>query len=180
MPGSRARSVASSRSNSSIWCADRLAHHRRPGRALAGDEREVGALRVHVLDQHRRSERSMMSVERRARCGVRRAASRAATRTTRRPGPGRARRWSRSAGRTRSARCRPPWPPAAATARRGCCSSESSSAASRIARRVRSLRSAAGARARGPPLMLRGERVCTAPQRVPGSRRSALTVLRST
>ncbi len=62
-------------------------------------------------------------------------------RTTRRPAPARAPRSSRSAGRTRSARCRPPWPPGAARAPRGVLSSERSSAASRIARRVRSLRS---------------------------------------
>ena len=57
----------------------------------------------------------------RRRGGVRRGASRAGTRTTRRPAPGRATRWSRSAGRTRSARCRPPWRPGAARARPGCC-----------------------------------------------------------
>ena len=48
-------------------------------------------------------------------------ASRAARRTTPRPGPGRGPRWSRSGGRRRSGRCRPPWPPGAARGRPGCC-----------------------------------------------------------
>ena len=109
----------------------------------------------------------------RRRAGGRRAASRAATRTTRRPAPGRGPRSSRSAGRRRSARCRPPWRPGAATRDAGCCPRTARSAASRIARRVRSLRST---RLSGSPAV--GHVTIVSVHMCPRSRAKRLTVTR--
>ena len=152
VPGSRARSVASSRSNSSISC--RIASRTAGGPAARSRAMNRKCARCRCTCSTRIGDRAVDDVGERRVAAPDVAQHRAQRRrTTRRRAPGRAPRSSRSAGRTRSARCRPPWPPGAARARPGC-----------SPRRARARR--------------RGSRGGCAPCARPGSPASGLVVVR--